>query len=220
MLPAWYRRAEASVNVARRLGIGVAAPTAMADRKLAWTAAGVLNVGLRAVILGVLVDALLHPDAARYAGKAIGTRGLVLLPASLLVPALVLWRRRRGQPADYPVGTDNLYLSIFALDMGGNLLDLYDRYLLFDLVPHFHGTGALTVVVGQLFDRPALAGIGVAQIIHVLLEAQEYWSDVAFGLRNVRGTWDTVNDLVAGAAGSVVYGAALALARRRRWLRR
>ena len=26
-----------------------------------------------------------------------------------------------------------------------------------------------------------------------------------FGLRNVRGTWDTVNDLLAGAAGSIVY---------------
>lgn len=192
----------------------------MADCKLALRVAGVVNIGLRLVIVGVVVDALLHPDAARYAGKAIGTRGLVLIPASLLVPALFMWRRRRGRRADYPVWTDDLYLSIFALDMGGNLLDLYDRYLLFDLVPHFHGTGAISIVVSHLFRQPVLAGIGVAQTIHVLLEAQEYWSDVVFGLRNVRGTWDTINDLVAGVAGSLVYGAALGVARKRGWLSR
>ena len=41
--------------------------------------------------------------------------------------------------------------------------------------------------------------IGAAQIGHIALEAQEYYSDVLFGLRNVRGTWDTVNDLLAAA---------------------
>ncbi len=174
-----------------------------------------LNVTLRLVIVGVVLDALLNPGAARYAGKAIGTRGLVLIPASLLVPLLHLVRGRRGR---YPTWTDNLYLSVFALDMGGNLLDLYDRYFFFDLVPHFHGTGAVSVALSQLFRLPVLAGIGVAQIIHVLLEAQEYYSDVIFGLRNVRGTWDTINDLLAGIGGSLAYGGLLAMARRRGWV--
>ena len=53
--------------------------------------------------------------------------------------------------------------------------------------------------------RPLLTSIGVAQVAHVGLEAQEYYSDVLVGLRNVRGTSDTVTDLLAGAAGSVVY---------------
>ena len=174
-----------------------------------------LNVALRLVIVGVVLDALLNPDAARYAGKAIGTRGLVLIPASLLVPFLHLVRGRRSR---YPTWTDNFYLSVFALDMGGNLLDLYDRYFFFDLVPHFHGTGAVSVALSQLFRLPVLAGIGVAQIIHVLLEAQEYYSDVFFGLRNVRGTWDTINDLLAGIGGSLAYGGLLAIARRRGWV--
>lgn len=182
-----------------------------------------INIALRLMVIGVVADALVQPDAARYAGKGIGTRGLVLIPASLLVPGLHLWREWRGRREGrrrYPVWSDNLYLSIFALDMGGNLLDLYDRYPYFDLIPHFHGSGAISVVVSQLFRLPVLAGIGVAQIIHILLEAQEYYSDVLFGLRNVRGTWDTVNDLLAGVAGALTYGGLLFLARRRGWFSR
>jgi hypothetical protein len=57
--------------------------------------------------------------------------------------------------------------------------------------------------------------VGVAQLAHIALEAQEYYSDVWFGLRNVRGTWDTVNDLLAGAAGSAVYAGMLGEWRRR-----
>jgi hypothetical protein len=193
-------------------GTALAAAVAMAVTRPRTLVATGLNVILRLAIVGVVLDALLNPDAARYAGKAIGTRGLVLIPAGLLVPLLHLVRGRRGR---YPTWTDNLYLSIFALDMGGNLLDLYDRYFFFDLVPHFHGTGAVSVVLTQLFRLPVLAGIGVAQIIHVLLEAQEYYSDVFFGLRNVRGTWDTINDLLAGIGGSLAYGGLLAIARRR-----
>jgi hypothetical protein len=179
-----------------------------------------LNLVLRLIVIGVVADALLQPDAARYADKAIGTRGLVLIPASLVILVVHLWQRRRGRGGRYPVWSDNLYLSIFALDMGGNLLDLYDRYPQFDLISHFHGTGAVSVVISHLFRLPVLAGIGVAQVIHILLEAQEYYSDVLFGLRNVRGTWDVVNDLIVGVAGSLTYGALLALARRRGWISR
>jgi hypothetical protein len=161
-----------------------------------------LNLGLRLVVVGVVADALLHPDEPRYAGKAIGTRGLVLVAASLLVPALQATTRRGER---YPLATDNLYLSIFALDLAGNYADLYDRYQYFDLIPHFHGTGAATIVLASLTRRPMLAGVGLAQIVHIGLEAQEYYSDVFFDLHNVRGTWDTVNDLLVGAAGSLAY---------------
>jgi hypothetical protein len=173
-----------------------------------------LNAGLRLVIVGVVGHALLRPNDPRYAGKAIGMRGLALVAASFLVPALQLTTRRGER---YPLATDTLYLSIFALDLAGNHADLYDRYKYFDAIPHFHGTGAATLVLADLLDRPLLSAVGVAQVGHVLLEAQEYYSDVLFGLRNVRGTWDTVNDLLAGAAGSVVY-AGIANRRRRRTL--
>ena len=171
------------------------------------------NVVLRAGIVGVLAEALARPDDPRYRGKAIGTRGTVMIPLSLVVPLAHL--ARRGDGRRFPVWTDNLWLSIFALDLAGNHFDWYDRYRHFDAIPHAHGTGAATIVVAELLDLPPLSAVGLAQLGHILLEAQEYYSDVWFGLRNVRGTWDTVNDLLAGAAGSAAYAAALAFARRR-----
>lgn len=172
-------------------------------RTLGW----LLNLGLRAWIVGIIIEALLRPDDPRYRGKAIGTRGSVMIPASLLFPLAQLHPRRRGRP--YPLGTDSLYLSLFALDLAGNHFDLYDRYQYFDAIPHAHGTGAFTVAAAELLDVTPLSAIGVAQVCHILLEAQEYYSDVLFDLRNVRGTWDTVNDLLAGVVGSVAYAAFL-----------
>jgi hypothetical protein len=165
------------------------------------------NAGLRVFMLAILGEALRKPDDPRYRGKAIGTRGLVMVPLSLVVPTKHAVLRSGAHP--YPVWTDNLWLSIFALDLLGNHLDLYERYRYFDALPHAHGTGAATVVAAELADLPALSAVGAAQIGHIALEAQEYYSDVAFGLRNVRGPWDTVNDLLAGAAGSLVYAGLL-----------
>lgn len=168
-----------------------------------------LNAVLRGTMLAILGEARLRSKDRRFAGKAIGTRGLVMIPLSLLVPLLQAMRGRDR----YPVWTDNLYLSIFVLDLLGNHFDLYDRYRYFDAIPHAHGTGAATVVLAELFDLPPLSAVGLAQLAHIGLEAQEYYSDVWFGLHNVRGTWDTVNDLLAGAVGSAAYAAALARSR-------
>jgi len=173
---------------------------------------GVLvNALLRGTMLAILGEARLRPKDHRFAGKAIGTRGLVMIPLSLLVPLVqALPARRRDR---YPIWTDNLYLSLFVLDLLGNHFDLYDRYRYFDAIPHAHGTGAITVVLAELLDLPPLSAVGLAQLLHIGLEAQEYYSDVWFGLHNVRGTWDTVNDLLAGAVGSAAYAAALARSR-------
>jgi hypothetical protein len=170
-----------------------------------------INLLLRGAIVAVLAEALTRPNDPRFAGKAIGTRGLVILPASLLFPiSRLLHSRRRG----YPLWTDNLYLSIFALDLAGNHFDLYDRYRYFDAIPHLHGTGAATVALSELLDIAPLSAVGVAQLAHIGLEAQEYYSDLLFGLHNVRGTCDTVNDLLAGAAGSALYAFLHSLVRR------
>ncbi len=180
-------------------------------RAVGWLA----NALLRVSVVGVLMEALSRPDDPRFAGKAIGKRGMVMIPLSMVVPLAHAARRRSGDERSYPLWTDNLWLSIFALDLAGNHFDWYERHRHFDAIPHAHGTGAATVVAAELMGLPALAGVGLAQLGHILLEAQEYYSDVWFGLRNVRGTWDTVNDLLAGAAGSAGYAAALGWARRR-----
>src|SRR5688572_27762136 len=141
-----------------------------------------INLTLRGAIVAVLAEALARPRDARFAGKGIGTRGLVMLPASLLFPVAQRAERRRRRA--YPIWTDNLYLSIFVLDLAGNHFGLYDRYKYFDAIPHAHGTGAATVVISELLDLPPLSGVGLAQLLHIGLEAQEYYSDVVFGLRN------------------------------------
>jgi hypothetical protein len=175
-----------------------------------------LNGLLRASIGAFLLDALRHPHDPRYEGKAIPLRNrLIVGSLSLAFPLLALAQRRR--PARhkrrsrglrwrrYPVWSDNLYLSIFWLDMAGNYFDLYDSYKHFDLIPHCHGSGALAAVLFNAFDLPPLAAFGVANGIHGLLEAQEICTDVFFGTRNVRGAWDSIGDLGAGLIGTSTY---------------
>lgn len=173
-----------------------------------------LNLFLRAHTAYFLWEVVRHPDDPRFTGKAIPVRNLVIVSGlSLLFPFLNLVRKRWPS---YPWGTDNLYLSIFWLDMAGNSLNLYDSYYYFDLIPHFHGTGALAASLRTGFDLSALSAMGVANMVHVALEGQEYYTDVFFGTHNVRGVSDTVNDLLAGLSGTICYGLASVLLRKRR----
>jgi hypothetical protein len=168
-----------------------------------------LNAFLRASIAAFLADVLRHPHDPRYEGKAIPIRNLIIVGSlSLAFPLLYVRERKRFKWRRYPVWPDNLYLSIFWLDMAGNYLDLYDRYTHFDLIPHFHGTGALAGVLLNGFHMPPLAAIGATNTIHGLLEAQEYLTDVFFGTHNVRGAWDSWGDLASGFLGTLVYAGA------------
>ena len=168
-----------------------------------------LNALIRVSSACFLVDALRHPDDPRYAGKAIPGRNLLLVGSlSMLFPVLNRWR---PWPR-YPIWYDNLYLSIFWLDMAGNAFGLYNRFTHFDLLPHAHGTGALAAVLQGAFDRSTLSAIGIANTIHALLEGQEYVTDVVAGTHNVRGAWDTAGDVAAGLLGTGLYvGATVAL---------
>lgn len=161
-----------------------------------------LNVGLRLGLVAMVIEVLRSaPNDPRFLDKGIGVREVaVALPGSMLMPALWLWRR-----GPYPAWTDSLYLSIFFVDLGGNVLGLYDRYRHFDLIPHAHGGGAVTLLAATLFRIPMLSAVGVATVGHILLEAQESFSDLFLGTRNVRGDWDTIGDLLAGVVGSVIY---------------
>jgi hypothetical protein len=173
----------------------------------------VVNVALRAGMLAMVGEVLrAGRDDPRFVGKGIGVRfTAVALPATMLVPS-VWWRRRHDVP--YAAGIDALYVSLFTLDLAGNVFDWYDSYRHFDLIPHAHGGGAVAVLFAWLFRMPASHAIGWSIAGHALLEAQEIASDKAFGLRNVRGWWDVVGDLGAGVVGAVAYAAAY-----ERWVR-
>lgn len=177
-----------------------------------------LNVLLRLSIAFFLVEVLRNPDDPRFAGKALSVRNLVIVGGlSLLFPAFHFFGKKLPPSGrTYPVWFDNLYLSIFVLDMLGNSLDLYDSYEYFDLLPHFHGSGAMAVVLRSLTPMSPLSAAGLANMIHVALEIQEYYTDLLVGTRNVRGTYDVLNDLAVGLAGTVTYSGVFAFFQRRR----
>ncbi len=178
-----------------------------------------VDAGLRVAMLAMVAAVLrAGPDDPRFAGKGIAIRFTAFaLPATLLVPAVWGRRRmRRGGPAagSFPGWLVSLFVSLIALDLAGNVFDLNDTHTHFDLVPHAHGGGAIAVTAAWLFGWPAPKAAAASIAGHALLEAQEYASDRAFGLRNVRGWWDVVGDLGAGVVGAVVYAAAY-----QRWVR-
>jgi len=120
----------------------------------------------------------------------------------MVFPALYfVWKKWRS----YPVAYDNLYLSVFWLDMLGNWLDLYNVLRDWDFLPHFHGPGALALNWRSLGRHSVLASTGVANMIHATLEVQEYVGDLLGGTQNVQGAGDTAKDLAAALLGSWTY---------------
>jgi hypothetical protein len=90
--------------------------------------------------------------------------------------------------------------------MLGNYLNLYNTWLEWDHIPHFHGPGALAIVLAGAFGFPILAGIGLSTLLHVVLEIQEFYGDVLRGTHNVRDLQDQMNDELFGVLGVIVYG--------------
>jgi hypothetical protein len=173
------------------------------EERPAFVAAVAVNVVLRLSILYFTFDALLHPHDNRYGGKNLGARNLlILLGFSLVFPvAQLVWKKWE----QYPFWFDNLYLSLFFMDMLGNALNLFERYQNFDLWPHFYGPGAFVVVLAGAFAVPAGTAWVATMLLHALLELQEWVGDLLLGSHNVRGVWDTVRDLVAGVVGATLY---------------
>ncbi|MGH2450189.1 MAG: hypothetical protein ACRDGE_02740 [Candidatus Limnocylindria bacterium] len=165
----------------------------------------VVNVGIRLWIAYFLAEVLLNPEDPRFAGKALPVRNLIIVGAmSLLFPARHLFRRPWRH---YPVWWDALYLSLFWLDMAGNSFDLYETYRTerFDLIPHFHGTGAVAAALHGGIGMSPWRAFLVTNALHVALEVQEYATDVFFDTRNVHGWSDSLGDIAAGLLGSAVY---------------
>lgn len=171
----------------------------------------VLNILIRLSLVYFLGEVMLFPDDPRFAGKAIPIRNLVIVSTlSMLIPLLYWlghkWKKYPFKKLEnYPWITDNIFLSIFWLDMAGNSFNLYDTYYYFNLIPHFHGAGAAAVFFRGIFGTPYLSAAGLATIVHVLLEAQEYYTDVFAGTHNVGDVSDTINDLLSGILGVTVY---------------
>lgn len=165
-----------------------------------------LNLVMRTWMIYVTAMVLASPDDVRWADVGLGVRtAAILLVATMIIPA---WHvaKRRGLP--YPVWIDNLYLSTFVLDLAGNYFGLYDGYEHFHLIPHAINTGAFVVVLGWLLGISMLSAFGLANTLHILWEVQEAYGDLLFGTQNVKGLFDTINDLFVGVIGGGVYALA------------
>lgn len=176
-----------------------------------------LNVGLRVLMAAFAAEAIIWADDPRFEGKGIGIRNAVVIGTYSLVLPAIHWLRHPWR--SYPWWADALWLSVPFFDMLGNSLDLFDTYRYFDLGPHTHGPGALTVVLMELARLPFLASVGIVQVGHILLEAQEYYTDLLLGTQNVTDAADPVNDMLVGVLGSVAYGLAYRRLRHGRWWR-
>lgn len=169
-----------------------------------------INAIFRLLILYFLIEVLINPYDKRFEGKAIPVRNFfVVLFLSLAIP--ILYNLQSYFPniihlfSAYPFWIDNIYLSIFLLDMIGNSFDWYDGYSYFDIFAHFHGLGAFAIVLYTFFVISPLEAVGLANIFHIMLELQEYYTDAFFNTHNVQGTFDVEHDLLAGLLGSFAY---------------
>lgn len=171
-----------------------------------------LNIFLRASLIFFTLDSIINAGDDRYAGKGLSIRNVIIvLVFSLVFPALYfVWHKWKS----YPMGFDNLYLSIFWLDMFGNFIDFYNVVDFWDTLPHIHGPGALALVFRALGRRSVLESTGTSTMLHVGLEVQEYLGDVMFGSQNVQGAGDTAHDIACGLIGCWAYVGAYALYQR------
>ena len=171
-------------------------------------AGALVNVVLRLAILALSIDAILNGGDERFSGKALGLRDvLISFGFAMVFPLVWKLRYQKKEWSAYPWWYDDLYLSIFFVDMLGNSLNLYNAWEHWDHIPHFHGPGALALVIAGAFGEPIISAIGIATILHVVLEIQEFYGDVILGTHNVRDTQDSINDLLFGVLGVIVYGA-------------
>ena len=109
------------------------------------------------------VDALVHGGDERFSGKALGPRD-VLISFGFAMVFLLFWKvRYHGREwSAYPWWYDDLYLSIFFVDMFGNAFNLYSLWLEWDHIPHFHGPGALALVLAGAFGLSIVSAVGMA----------------------------------------------------------
>ena len=170
----------------------------------------VLNLAAKALLVGMLVYGALNEEQTRFAGKGFVERTFLFPIALLLVP--LFWRVRGSRPP-YPHGADIVLASPFIIDIGGNVLDLYNTIVWFDDAAHAVTWALLTLAIGLFVLRLGLAPWNVAwlcagfgAITNILWEVIEYVLMVtgSHGLQLTYG--DTIGDMALSLAGSMLAG--------------
>ena len=164
---------------------------------------------MKATIVAVAVDAVIHHEQPRYRGKAMRTRAIGYVGTLCVVP--LAWRMLpdRGR---YPRGLDLAVSLPLLLDALGNARGVYMRAHVDDVVHLANGAivaGVAGAVLAPRVDerwQAALAGAGVGVVAQTGWEIMEY---VAFrlGARGMDLSYnDTMDDMIESALGAVIGG--------------
>jgi len=174
-----------------------------------------LDFLLRIAIVAMSIDAIVNASDQRFAGKALAPRDvLISLGFAMLFPLFWRLRYRKRQWRDYPWWFDCLYLSLFAFDMAGNSLGLYNTYTgTFNDVTHTYGNGALMIVLAGAFGFTTLEAMGLTTILHLILQVEEYYGDVFLHTHNIVGMEGEYQQFVGGLIAVTVCGLAWYLSR-------
>jgi len=187
----------------------------------------ILDITLRLAILAMSVDAMVNGTDPRFAGKALAPRDIIIsFGFAMLFP--LFWRLRyRGREwREYPWWFDSLYLSLFAFDMAGNSLGLYNAFPgAFNDVTHTYGNGALTIVLAGAFGFTTLEAMGLATMLHLVLQVEELYGDKFLGTHNFLGAELEYQQFIGGlvavlVAGGIWYASGRLRAKRAKRLRR
>ena len=166
-----------------------------------------MNAVLRLGILAMTVDTLVHASDERFAGKGLQARDvLISFGFAMVFPLFWKLRYARRQWHRYPWWFDDLYLSIYALDMLGNELGLYDTSW-WSNIPHGYGPGALAIVLTGAFGLTLLEALGLSTIFHTWLQIEEMYGDILGGTHNFRDQQYEWNQMLYGLLGTFAAGA-------------
>lgn len=168
-----------------------------------------VNILLRIAILAMSVDTIVNASDPRFAGKALAPRDVIIsFGFAMLFPLFWRLRYRRREWREYPWWFDALYLSLFAFDMAGNSLGLYNSHPgTFNDITHTYGNFALTIVLAGAFGFTTLEAMGLATMMHVVLQVEELYGDIYLHTHNILGIELEYQQFIGGMIAVLVAGA-------------
>jgi hypothetical protein len=166
-------------------------------------------VAAKAVTVAFGIDALLHANSPRFAGKAMRVRAVGYLGALLIIPVAWALLPNRGR---YPRGLDTAVTIPLLLDAAGNGLGIYEDAHVDDAV-HFANSAIAAGVAGALVApqvderwHAAVVATGLAITAETLWEIMEYTA-MRMGANGMNLSYaDTMEDLIQSTLGAIVGG--------------
>jgi hypothetical protein len=175
---------------------------------------------VKAVLVGVLALAAAEPGWSQFHGKAIVARMITYPLVALLVPA-VWWFRGRDRPFPYLI--DALLVAPFTIDCLGNAANLYDTISWWDDANHFVNWALLVAAICLALERHgvtgrlnAAVGVGMGAIAAILWELAEYVTFMRHSGELRTAYTDTLGDLSLGLLGSALAAGTMRAIRSRR----